>query len=131
MELRELIKQYSTDTRTRQLVSWVQVLSGARVHLSGLTGSQDAFVAAGVYWAAPQSHLFILNNKEEAAYFQNTLKNLLQSKEVLFFPDSFKKPGSIEEVNKNNVLLRTETVSKLHASATTGELLATDRKSVV
>lgn len=125
MELRELINQYSTDNRTRQLVSWVQVLSGARIHLNGLVGSQDAFVAAGVYWAAPQPHIFILNNKEEAAYFQNTLKNLLQNKDVLFFPDSFKKPGSIEEVNKNNVLLRTETVSRLHTQATTGELLVT------
>lgn len=125
MELKDLIQLYSADERIKQFTSSVQVLSGARVHLKGLVGSQDAFVAAGAYTAAPQSHLFILETKEEAAYFQNTLKNLLEKKDVLFFPDSFKKPGGVEEVNKNNVLLRTETLSRLITSVTTGELLVT------
>lgn len=125
MELRYLIDLYSNHAQTQQIVSSVQVLANARVHLRGLSGSQDAFVAAGVYWAAPQSHLFILQDKDEAAYFQNTLKNLLEKKDVLFFPDSFKKPGVPEEVNKSNVLLRAETVGRLLSSATTGELVVT------
>lgn len=125
MELRNLIDLYSKQEHTQQIVSSVQVLANARLFLSGLVGSQDAFVAAGVYWAAPQSHLFILNDKDEAAYFQNTLKNLLEKKDVLFFPDSFKKPGVPEEVNKSNVLLRAETVSRLLSSNTSGELLVT------
>ncbi|HNL07719.1 MAG TPA: CarD family transcriptional regulator, partial [Chitinophagales bacterium] len=48
-----------------------------------------------------------------------------QKKDVLFFPDSFKKPGDFRETNKTNVLMRTETLSRLVASNTTGELLVT------
>lgn len=125
MELDNLLTRYTDDSRTAQLVSAFQILNGARLHLSGLVGSQEAFVAAGTYLAAPQCHLFILENKDEAAYFQNDLKMLLQRKDVLFFPDSFKKSGDPDEINKANVLMRAEAVSKILAMQTSGELIVT------
>ena len=125
MELSDLLKRYQTDPRIGQLISTARVMADARLHLTGLVGSIDAFIAAAAYLEAPQTHLFILESKDEAAYFQNNLKSLLEKKSILFIPDSFKKPGRIEEINKNNVLLRTETVSKLVNSSTTGELMVT------
>lgn len=125
MELKNILQQYQRDQRTEQIVSSTQIMANARLHLQGLSGAQNAFVAGGVYMAAPQSHLFILSHKEQAAYFQNDLKNILAKKDVLFFPDSFKKPGYFDDVNKSNVLLRTETVSRLVKSYTSGELLVT------
>ncbi len=125
MNLEKLLQYYMRDPRTEQILSSTQILADARLHLKGLVGSMDSFIAAAVYKKAPQNHVFILQDKEEAAYFQNDLKNLLDKKDVLFFPDSFKKPGKFEELNKNNVLLRTETLGRLLASETTGELLVT------
>lgn len=125
MELDNLLARYTDDSRTARIVSSFQIVSKARQHLSGLIGSQEAFVAAGTYLAAPQCHLFILENKDEAAYFQNDLAMLLPRKDVLFFPDSFKKAGSPEEINKSNVLMRAEMASKILASQTTGELIVT------
>ncbi len=113
------------DKRTEQILSSIQILADARLHLKGLTGSMETLLAAAIYKKAPQNHVFILQDKDEAAYFLNDLKNLLDKKDILFFPDSFKKPGKFEEINKNNVLLRTETLGRLLASETTGELLVT------
>jgi transcription-repair coupling factor (superfamily II helicase) len=124
MDIKYFVELYANSAKSQQIADNFQ-LSQSRTHLQGLIGSQQAFVAAGVYWAAPQPHLFILENKEEAAYFENDLKTLLPKKDVLFFADSFKKPGNLDEINKANVLLRAETVARLLASHTSGELVVT------
>ena len=69
----------------------------------------DSLLAAAIYKKAPQNHVFVLQDKDEAAYFQNDLKNILNKKDILFFPDSFKKPGKFEEINKLHNLLRCRT----------------------
>lgn len=125
MDLETLLKKYRKEPKTQEIVSTLQYIADARLYLKGLVGSAGAMMAASVYTSAPSNHVFILDNKENAAYFQNDLKNLLEKKDILFFPDSFKKPGYLDEINKSNVLLRTETVSKLIHSQTTGELLVT------
>lgn len=130
MNLTKLLARYQKDPRTEQIVSALQLMKDARFHLKGLMGSQSAFVASAVYANKPAPHIFVLEDKEEAAYFQNDLKNLLGKKEVLFFPDSFKKPGKLNDISKSNVLIRAETISRLVSSQTTGELLVTYPQSL-
>ncbi len=125
MNLDELLGLYRNDPRIRKLTEKIQTTPPANLHLAGVVGSADAFIAAGVFGISTFNHVFIHTDKEEAAYFQNNLSNLLEGKEVLFFPDSFKRPGKFEEVNNNNILLRTEVVNKLSNSSTTCELIVT------
>ncbi len=125
MNLQQLLQFYATGSRTQKIVSALKTKAATRLHLNGLAGSQQAFVAAGLYLADPKTHVFVLENQEQAAYFQNDLKNLLEKKNILFFPDSFKKPGSLESINRNNVLLRAETASKLVQTTGNGELIVT------
>lgn len=122
--LRQLLELYAAMPQVQQLSSGFQ-LAQSRAYLQGLVGAQQAFVAAATYWAAPQSHLFILESKEDAAYFENDLKTILEKKDVLFFADSFKKPGELDDISKANVLLRAETVAHLLNSYTSGELVVT------
>ena len=75
MQLRQLLEQYTDLPQIQQLASGFQ-LAASRAYVQGLVGSQQAFVAAATYWAAPQPHLFILENKEDAAYFENDLKTI-------------------------------------------------------
>src|SRR5690606_15533709 len=58
------------------------------------------------------NHLFILNDKEEAAYFHNDLEQLSQALDIFYFPDSFKKTGQFQELNSSHSLLRTEALMK-------------------
>ncbi len=123
MKLNELLERYVASNQVRQLK---ELLTGTEdfgeVHLKGLIGSQEAFVAAAVFKSTEYNHFFILSDKEESAYFQNNLKNILENKDIFFFPDSFKRPQDFSELNNNNVLLRTETVNRLSNSNSRAEI---------
>lgn len=131
MDLNALLDLYKQDPRTEKLSGLISAEKPSRIFLKGVLGSVDAFIASGVYKSRPRNHLFVLNNKEEAAYFQNNLENLLGKKDILFFPDSFKNPGQLEDINNSNLLLRTETVSRFLSSDTRGELLVTYPEAII
>ncbi len=61
---------------------------------------------------ADANHLFILNDKEEAAYFHNDLEQLSQALDVFYFPDSYKKTGQFQEFNSSHSMLRTEALMR-------------------
>lgn len=123
MTLEELLKKYSKGENIKGIQQFLSSGEGqGEIHLSGLTGSQDAFVASAVFKTTEFNHFFILSDKEEAAYFQNNLKSLLGNKDIFFFPDSFKRPQDFSELNNNNILLRTETVNRLNNPNSRAEL---------
>ena len=121
MSIQEILQRYSETPQLKQIGELLKDDS-KDLFISGLIGSQDAFVAASVFKQTEFNHFFVLSDKEEAAYFQNNLKNLLGSKDVFFFPDSFKRPQDFSELNNNNVLLRTETVNRLSNPNSRAEL---------
>ena len=132
MSIDEILKVYSETPQVKQLISQLKDNpdspfrgQGGDIFLSGLIGSQDAFIAAAVFKQTDFNHLFVMGDKEEAAYFQNNLKNLLGSKDIFFFPDSFRRPQDFTELNNNNVLLRTETVNRISNSNSKAELVVT------
>lgn len=125
MNLDSILNAYREDPRIASLAGKLRDNFVRIAHLKGLAGSADAFVASAVFKESKLNHLFILDEKEEAAYFQNSLKNILSGKEVLFFPDSFKKPGVFEQLNNTDIQMRAETVNRLSNRHTTGEMVVT------
>ena len=95
------------------------------VAFRGLSGSLDAVIAAALYQLNHQPFLFIMYDKEEAAYFQNDLQNLLPDKKVLFFPSSYKKPYTFEETDNANILMRAEILNRINNKLSNGELIVT------
>jgi len=124
LKVKELISQYQEDIITRSLAEIIKPNSAVKIHLKGLSGSLDALAGACIATSNPnQSQLFIMHDREEAAYFQNDLQNLTGNKEVSFFPTSYKRPYEFEEIENANVLLRTELISKLNTKGTEGLLI--------
>lgn len=112
MKTKDLLQLYSSDPLVQVL--GIELAQGNQhIFLKGLKGSLDAVVAATQIHKKPTSSIFILHDREEAAYFQNDLENLLEQ-EVLFFPTSYKKPYQFDEIENANVLTRTEVLNKLH-----------------
>ena len=123
--LNRLLTLYRNDERTQQIINSYRSATPARVQLTGITGAQEAFVLYGAFQSDSRHHLFIANDKEEAAYLQNTLSNLFGEKPVRFFPDSFKRPMLFEELNNTNVLERTETINRISREGSSGEMIVT------
>jgi transcription-repair coupling factor (superfamily II helicase) len=85
------------------------------VQIKGIVGSLDAVIASAVHLINPsQTHLFVLSDREEAAYFINDLQNLIGENNVLSFPMSYKRAYQFEEVDNANVLMRAEVLNKLN-----------------
>lgn len=89
--------------------------SEKNVTISGLVGSSISLVMAEVFKNSDHPFLFILNDKEEAAYHLNDLENLLGDDDVLFFPGSYRRPYQIEETDNANVLLRSEVLNRINS----------------
>lgn len=97
----------------------------SHIQIKGFIGSLDAVVASALHLLdEKQSHLFVLSDREEAAYFINDLQNLVGEERILSFPMSYKRAYQYEEVDNANVLMRAEVLNKLNNS-TEGFLIVT------
>ena len=115
MKLSQLIGLYKEHAASLLLQQSLTDNPKSKIHFKGLIGSQDVLLAANISQEVKGPHLFILSDKEEAAYFLNDLESILQ-KEVLFFPGSYRRPYQIEETDNANVLLRAEVLNTLTIS---------------
>jgi transcription-repair coupling factor (superfamily II helicase) len=114
MNLQGVLQLYQRDTRLQELVRGIHLPVPHYFQLTGLNGSSLNFIATGVWQQAESAnHLFILNDKEEAAYFHNDMEQLSQALDIFYFPDSFKKTGQFHELNSSHSMLRTEALMKL------------------
>nr|WP_242689303.1 transcription-repair coupling factor [Pedobacter sp. SYSU D00535] len=93
-----------------------------RVHLKGLVGSSDSMVATAYYFLQHTNLLFVMPDREEAAFFQSDLENLLD-KEILLFPSSYRKPFDFTQPDSSNVLQRAEVLNELIHSTEFGKLI--------
>ncbi|MEQ8882513.1 MAG: CarD family transcriptional regulator, partial [Cyclobacteriaceae bacterium] len=89
--------------------------SGNTIAIKGLAGSIDSLIVHSLFESLEKTHLIVLHDKEEAAYFQNDLKNFLPEQTIYFFPSSYKKPYQFEETENANVLQRAEVLNKINA----------------
>ncbi len=117
MRVRDFITLYREDGLVQNFLAKASELAGQPSHLQcrGLVGSLDAVIAAVTFLRQPCTQLFILHDKEEAAYFLNDLQNLLDNQEVSFFPMSYKKPYQFEETENANVVQRAEVLNLLNS----------------
>lgn len=86
-----------------------------KVQIKGLVGSSLSFVVTEAFKQAELPFLLVFNDKEEAAFYLNDLEVLLNEKEVLFYPGSYRRPYQIEETDNANVLLRAEVLNRINS----------------
>ncbi|MGB1573978.1 MAG: hypothetical protein ACPG85_06830, partial [Flavobacteriales bacterium] len=76
MTLQDLLAFYDHDARTGRVVEALDIPK-SKVEARGLVGSARAFLAAQAVRRNGGDHLFLLEDKERAAYFMNDLETLL------------------------------------------------------
>jgi len=85
------------------------------ITVEGLSGSALSMVISETFRAVDRPFLFVLNNKERAAYHLNDLEELLGADNVLFYPGSYRRPYQIDETDNANVLLRSEVLNRINS----------------
>ncbi len=114
----DFLNIYRADGFIKTVAAEIKASENQNIQLKGLSGSLDAVVLSSIFKIHPQDYVVVLHDKEEAAYFQNDLQNLL-SREILLFPMSYKRPYEFDEIENANVLMRTEVLNLLSNKTTT------------
>ena len=95
---------------TQQLYNHIE--ASEKVSISGLAGSSYAFLVAALFEQSTKHLVWVLEDKEEAAYMHNDLERLLPNHQVLFYPASYRRPYEVEQVDNANVMMRAEALKQ-------------------
>ena len=99
---------------------------GSKVELKGVVGSSLALVAAGILERESENklagvgalnhHVFVLEDKEHAAYFMNDLAQILvvNPRPIFLFPRSARVPYQEEVTENANVSMRAEVLNEIN-----------------
>ena len=130
MNIQELEKLYAQLPQVSALAKEIGKASGRRtqignesavqtVFLEGLLASSAPMVFGSMFAKCKQSLLFILQDAEEAGYFYHDLVQLLGSRDVLFFPSSYRRAIKYAQRDAASEILRTEVLTRLSAQENT------------
>ncbi|WP_282134758.1 transcription-repair coupling factor [Seonamhaeicola maritimus] len=114
MSISNLSQTYEQTLQTQNLQNAI-AQPQSKTHLEGLVGSSFSYVISSVFKTAEKPFLLVFNDKEEAAHYLNDLEQLLNDKDVLFYPGSYRRPYQIEETDNANVLLRAEVLNRINS----------------
>lgn len=123
MRANDFLSIYRADGLVKTVAAGVKAPHPKNIRIKGLSGSLDSVLLAATFKIHPQDYLVVLQDREEAAYFQSDLQNLLE-KEVLLFPMSYKRPYEYDETENANILMRAEVLNRL-ANKTSPEIIVT------
>ncbi|MBK9286539.1 MAG: transcription-repair coupling factor [Flavobacteriales bacterium] len=120
--LPDLLSLFRSDVRVARIAEGLQP-ANARVQIAGTIGSSQALIAASVIDRMKGVHVFVLTDKEEAAYFINDLealrgkdkeaRNTKKEEDMLFYPAPSRSPYDIDGHHDGERVSRTEVLEVL------------------
>ena len=111
------LAHYQGDSRTANLTRALTP-DAAKVELKGAAASATPLIAAAQFATSGASQLFLLDDKESAAYFLNDLEQLLGKDVPLFFPRSARVPYQEEVTENANIAMRAEVLNEIRVRGT-------------
>ena len=126
--LPDLLSLFSSDTRCTDATRALEP-THTRLRIDGLIGSGRSLTAHVIAERCGGTHVFILNDKEEAAYFMNDLEALRGTKgkseagangaqhATLFFPAPSRSPYDPEGHHDGERVSRTEVLEELMSTS--------------
>jgi transcription-repair coupling factor (superfamily II helicase) len=115
VEIQELISLYDNHLQINAVAS----LAEKNIVLSGLSGSSKAMVITALYKKKAGVFLCLLNDLEDAGYFYNDIAQLLNGRDVYFFPSAYHRHIKYGHIDAVNEILRTEVLSLLQEDKNT------------
>lgn len=115
MDIRELQQRYVKATQAAALLKLLEDEKAENVFLQGLMASAAPLFFAAVAEKTARTFLFALQDADEAGYFYHDLTQVLGTRNVLFFPSSYKRSVRYGQRDSANEILRTEVLARISA----------------
>ncbi len=115
MDIQNIKQLYAKAPGTVALCKLLQENRGSNIFLQGQQASATPLLFAAVATEIKQTFLFVLQDADEAGYFYHDLTQVMGTRNVLFFPSSFKRSVKYGQRDSANEILRTEVLARVSA----------------
>ena len=106
---REQLAQFAAGSKALGRLCREYKNRSATVHLEELVGGALSFYAAAAVAESGGVHVFVAEDRDAAAYLLNDFYNLLDERQVYFFPSSWKRSAAYGAEDAQGVVQRTAT----------------------
>ncbi len=117
MTAREQLAQFAAGSKALGKLCREYKNRSATVHLEELVGGALSFYAAAAVAQSGGVHVFVAEDRDAAAYLLNDFYNLLDEKQVYFFPSSYKRSAAYGAEDAQGVVQRTATMHAVRGFA--------------
>ncbi len=107
---REQLAQFAAGSKALGRLCREYKNRSATVHLEELVGGALSFYAAAAVAESGGVHVFVAEDRDAAAYLLNDFYNLLEERQVYFFPSSWKRSAAYGAEDAQGVVQRTATM---------------------
>ncbi|MFW5820448.1 MAG: CarD family transcriptional regulator, partial [Bacteroidota bacterium] len=111
--MKKILEKYSHCFKNNQAEIFSDTAKGKLIRMTGLSGSAKVVYIHQLMSELKGSHLIILNDKEEAAYFYNDLTTLDGIDRTMFFPSSYTRSIQYKKTDEDNIITRTKVLKRL------------------
>ena len=115
MDIQDIKQLYAKAPGTVALCKLLQENRGSNIFLQGQQASATPLLFAAVATEIKQTFLFVLQDADEAGYFYHDLTQVMGTRNVLFFPSSFKRSVKYGQRDSANEILHTEVLARVSA----------------
>ncbi len=113
MKLEDLEKVYAKLPQVAALANEIGNTATRRIFLEGLLASSAPMLFGSLAAKCKAPILFVLQDAEDAGYFYHDLTQLLGTRQVLFFPSSYRRAIKYGQLDSASQILRTEVMTQL------------------
>lgn len=110
----EISKYYKKHPLNNSLINVLTNNENKKIYLQGLLSSSSAFIINNITNNIGKNIIISFSDYEEAAYFFTDLKSVSENSDnILFFPSSYKKVNLSDNLDQENIVIRTDVLNKL------------------
>ncbi|MBE6266705.1 MAG: transcription-repair coupling factor [Prevotella ruminicola] len=113
MKLEDLEKVYAKLPQVAALANEIGNTATRRIFLEGLLASSAPMLFGSLAAKCKAPILFVLQDAEDAGYFYHDLTQLLGTRQVLFFPSSYRRAIKYGQLDSASQILRTEVLTQI------------------
>ncbi|MCK4920484.1 MAG: transcription-repair coupling factor [Bacteroidales bacterium] len=121
--MKEILNLYHKHPIISSSAEKIAGVDSSVINLKALSGSARVVYIQQIISILKGSHLIILNDKEEAAYFYNDLTTLDGYDRSLFFPSSYARSIQYKKTDEANIITRTQVLKRLSERRTSSFII--------